>query len=181
MERSSPSRTAGVVLRNVTLNGETYLLSNPDRVRKAAEEEAVVISRRLDMLPAIARACAGLPADQQQGWRKDYLNAMMIGIASPDEWGAYYRSLWRLAFRFWSALDDKHKAGRNLLEGVAWCYELVNADGVLNTELDSLEMAIRITSQEEAGKNLPGSPAGANIPATATPSMEAGQPSTTST
>ena len=186
-ERSSPSRTAGVCLRNVTILGETYLLSQADKVRRAADEEAVIISRRLDMLQAIGRACVALPVEERAAWREQFIEKMMSGIATPSEWNTYYNSLWRLAFRFWNALDPKHKAdpsnpGRSmtLLDGVAWAYELLSSDDVTKDEIDSLWLAIRMVSQEDSIKNSsPGSEAPVTQP-TATPSMGATQPSTPS-
>lgn len=179
MERSSPSRTAGIVIRKVTLAGVEYVLSQPDRVRKAADEEAVVISRR--QLPQ-----GLLPED-----RASAINALVSGIASSEEWNIYYRSLWQLAFRFWNALDpdDRKKAlGRPilpndrkaLLEGVTWAYELVGSDGVTKEEIESLWLAIRMVSQEVQVGESSGSAGPASIPLTATPNMEAGQQSLTS-
>jgi hypothetical protein len=148
--RSSPSRTAGICIRKATLGGVEYVLSVPDKVRRAADEEAVVISRRLDMLPALAKACADIPAEERQAWRQDYIRTMIVGIASPEEWTTYYRSPWNTAFRFWNALDPKEKGDRSLLDGVGWCYELLNADDVTDQERDSLWLAIRMVSQEGA-------------------------------
>ena len=196
-ERSSPSRTAGVVMRKVTLAGTEYTLSQPDRVRKAADEEAVVISRRLDMLPALARSCASLPEEERAAWRKDYIATMTCGIASPEEWAVYYRSLWQPAFRFWNALDPVHKmmpgdpgdrtsrpprppvAPRpmTLLEGVEWSYELLNSDDVSKEEIDSMWLAIRVVSQEEQLGNSFGSEEKAAILPTDIPTTAAGLPS----
>jgi hypothetical protein len=199
MERSSASRTAGVVVRTVTMGSEEYLLSNPDRVRKAADEEAVVIARRLDMLAALARACEALPEASRAQWRQDYIQKMLCGIASPEEWSAYYRSIWRLAFRFWNALDEKHKIlpgdpgdqwarpprpaipprRMTLLEGVSWAYELVNREDVGRAQVDSLELALEAVSQADATKNSSsGSTDQAATQATDTQSTEGGQPST---
>jgi len=161
MERSSPSRTAGAVNREVSLAGETYLLSQADKVRKAADEESVVIARRLDMLPAIAKACEEIPKESRAEWRRDYLNSMICGIASPEEWANYYRSLWEFAFRFWNALDLKHKlnpqgAQMSLLEGVLWAYELLSSSDVTKADIDALMIAVRMVSQEDAVKNSSG-------------------------
>jgi len=156
-DTSSPSRTAGVVIRKVTVGGQEFTLSQPDRVRKAADEEAVVLSRRLDMLPSVVRACTALPTDEQRAWRRDYINAMMCGIATPEEWSAYYRSMWELAFRFWNAMDPADRGGRSLVDGVTWCYEMVSSEGVTKDEMESLWVGIRMVSQEEALKNSSGS------------------------
>lgn len=179
MDTSSASRTAGVVLREATLAGQVYLLSQPDKVRKAADEEAVVISRRLDMLPALAQSCAAIPELERAAWRSAYIDKMMCGIASPQEWSAYTSSLWHLAFRFWNALDPKHKENRTLLDGVRWSYELLNNDDVTMLEIDALWLAIRCVSQEDAVKNSSsGSNAPASTPSTDSRSTVAGQPST---
>ena len=150
MEKSSPSRTAGVVIREVTLGGTKFVLSQPDKVRRAADEEAVIISRR--QMPA------GLdPVDKAAA-----INSMMCGIATPEEWRAYWRSLWELAFRFWNALDPedrkKHagtdgKTPAGLLQGVRWAYDVVSQDGITREEIDDLWMAIKMVSQEEETKN----------------------------
>ena len=186
MERSSPSRTAGTVLREVKMGSETFLLSQPDRVRRAADEEAVVIARRLDMLPALAKACVGIPEEERVAWRRDYINTMVCGIASPEEWTTYYRSLWQLAFRFWNALDPKHKLTddgkrrKTLLEGVTWAYEVVNSDDVSKEDIDSLWLGIRVVSQEDSVKNFSGSPE-AGTPVMATHLTVDGPQSTPST
>ena len=180
MERSSPSRTAGVVIRKVRLGGGAeYTLSQPDKVRKAADEEAVVIARRIDMLPALAKACQALPEESRAAWRRDYINMMVCGIATPEEWSAYYRSFWQLAFRFFNALDpeDKNKKGVSLLDGVAWAYEMVSGEDVTKEEIDSLWLAIRMVSQEDAVKNSSGSEE-ADTPPMADPSSADGQSST---
>lgn len=148
MERSSPSRTAGFCIRKITLAGVEYTLSQPDKVRKAADEESVVIARRMDILPAIARSCASLPDMERDAWRRDYISTMVCGIASPEEWRSYYNSLWQLAFRFWNALDAKDRAGKSLLDGVAWAYEVINSEDVSREDIDSLWLAIRMVSQE---------------------------------
>ena len=152
-ERSSPSRTAGVCVRKITLAGTEFTLSQADKIRKAADEEAVIIGRRLDMLPAIARACMALPEEERAAWRRDYIATMIVGIASVAEWQAYYTSLWRLAFRFWNTLDPDHKGKRTLLDGVAWCYEIINDADVTKDNLDSLELAIEMVSQESEVSN----------------------------
>ncbi len=182
MERSSPSRTAGVVIRKVTLAGVEYTLSVPTKVRKAADEEAVVIARRLDMLPAIARSCASLPEAERIAWRQSYITSMLIGIASKQEWAAYYDSLWNLAFLFWNALDPSQKGNRTLMEGVAWAYELVNDENVTNEEVGSLWIAIKMVGQEETLKNSSGSAEEATPPMDS-PNTTVGLPSiaTTST
>lgn len=148
MQESSPSRTAGIAMREVTLAGVKYLLSQPDKVRKAADEEAVVISRRLDLLPALAKSCLGMTLEQQNAWRKGYIERMTCGIASRDEWAAYFDSNWRMAFRFWNALDPKHKT-MDLLDGVRWAYEVLMSYDVTKEEWQSLELALRAVSQSE--------------------------------
>jgi hypothetical protein len=177
MERSSPSRTMGVVAREVTLAGNRYLLNQPDRVRKAADEEAVVLSRRLDLLPALSRACATLPVSERDAWRREYVAAMVSGIATAEEWAVYFRSTWQLAFRFWSALDPKQRGDRSLTDGVAWAYEIVNDSNVTRDEIDALWLAIRIVSQEDLLGESSGSAAEASTPLTANQTTEAGQPS----
>lgn len=190
MEKSSPSRTAGFVVRKVTVGEVEYTLSQPDKVRKAADEEALIISRRLDMLAALAKACAELPVKQQAAWRDAYISAMMCGIASELEWHAYWDSLWNLAFRFWNALDPKDRLrfggtdGRttgDMLIGVSWAYEIVSSTERTKEEIDSLWLAIRCVSQEDALKNSSGSEAPEAKPPMDTPSTEAGLPSTPST
>lgn len=174
MERSSAARTAGVVMREVTLGDQTYLLSKPFRVRKAADEEAVILARRMDLFPAIAKACLAIPEGERAAWRRDYIEAMICGFASPREWITYARSLWELAFRFWHVLDDKHHDGRNLLDGVAWAHEIVSDPGRTQAEMDSLEIAIQFVSQDAPLGESSGSPAQATPP-TADQSMVAGQ------
>jgi hypothetical protein len=177
MERSSAARTAGAVVREVTLSGTTYTLSTPDTVRKAADEEAVIVGRRLDTLQALVQACDALPAERRGVWVDNYVKSMIVGMASPQEWEAYFNSLWRDAFRLWHALDPKHKEGKTLLEGVRWAYEAICAPDVSGAELTELRLAIRIVSQEEVVKNSSGSE-GAATPPTEDQSTEAGQPST---
>jgi len=167
------------VIRKVKLGGVEYTLSQPDKVRKAADEEAVVISRRLDMLPALARACEGLPEESRAAWRRDYINTMVCGIASPEEWTVYYRSLWQLAFRFWCALDPADRGNRSLLDGVSWAYEIVGGEGVTKEDMDSLWLAIRVVSQEDALGESFGS-GGAATPPTDSQTTEGGQQSTVS-
>ncbi len=179
MERSSPSRTAGVVMKEVTLGDKTYLLSQPDRVRKTADEESVIIARRLDMFPALARACAVIPEQERAAWRRDYIDAMICGIASVKEWNAYYGSLWRDAFRFWNALDPKEKGDKTLLDGVSWAYEILTDDRRTKDEMDALWLAVRVVSQEDLVGESSGS-ADLATPLTATQSTEAGQPCSTS-
>lgn len=185
MERSSPSRTAGTAMREVTLGGKKYLLSQCDKVRRAAEEEAVIISRRLDMLPAVTRACAGLPDEERAGWRAAYIERMMCGIASMDEWESYERSLWKVAYRFWNALDPHYKLDENdkpktLLVGVEWAYQVLQTSETTRDEWDALMIAVRIVSQEELVKNSSGSEGTSPTPPTEPHSTEDGQPSTSS-
>ena len=180
MERSSAARTMGTVTRQVTLGDQTYLLSKPFRVRKAADEEAVIIARRLDLFPALVRACAALPAAEQAAWRRDYLNTMLCGFATPHEWTAYARSLWEMAFRFWHVLDPKHKRGADgqemsLLDGVAWAFEVINDQSRTTEELDTLQMEISLVGQEVPLGESSGS-AEAATPLTEGPVTVAGQP-----
>lgn len=179
MGKSSPSRVAGAVMRKVQVGGDEFTLSTPDLVRKAADEEAVIIARRLDMLPAIVRACEALPQERQAAWMNAYLDKMMCGIATGDEWQAYYRSAWYDAFRFWHALSPEDKGNRSLLDGVQWAYEAISRDAVTADEMKSLRIAIRMVSQEDAVKNSSGSPR-EDTPKTDDQSTEAGPPSTTS-
>ena len=186
MEYSSASRTAGVVAQEVTLGGVKYLLSQPDKVRKAADEESVVLARRLDMLPAIARACEALPPESQEAWRNAYISHLVCGFASRDEWNAYYSSLWYEAFRFWNALDPEHRVDRShpkrprtrtLVEGVTWAYEIIADEAVTPDERLAFRVAARIVSQSDLVKNSSGSEA-TSPPPMDTPSTEAGPVST---
>jgi hypothetical protein len=158
MAKSSPSRTAGAVVRKVQIGGVEYELSTPDLVRKAADEEAVLIARRLDMMPAVVRACEALPEDKRATWMSSYLDKMVCGIASNQEWLAYYSSPWQDAFRFWHALAPEERAGRTLLDGVQWAYEVISGDDVSADDMRALRLAIRMVSQEDAVKNSSGSP-----------------------
>lgn len=177
MQRSSPSRTAGVVSRDVTLAGATFTLSTPTLVRTAADEEAVIVSRR--------RLPEGLSPEAQSM----AMDKILCGIASPVEWQSYYNSLWRLAFRFWSHLDPKHKVDLSdpkhprvmgLTEGVAWAYEVLNDDDITEDERESLYLAMRIVSQEDAlGNSLSGSTDPVATQAMEVLTTAAGQPSTT--
>ena len=188
MERSSPSRTAGIAVREVTIQGNVYLLSQPTKVRKAADEEAVIIARRLDMLPTLARACENLPEESRAAWRRDYISVMTCGIASLEEWRAYYGSVWQFAFNFWCALDPKHKVDPNshprdprpmsLIDGVLWSYNLL--EGAETAEQEAVVLATKLVSQEEALGESPGSTETASTPSMATPDTEAGPRSTTS-
>jgi hypothetical protein len=174
MERSSPSRVSGSLIRSVTIGGEIYMLSNPDRVRKAADEEAVIISRRQ------------VPECLSQDERTLAMNALVCGIASLEEWVNYRRSLWNISFRFWNALDVKDKANaigcrpselsgrRSLLDGVAWAYELFNSEDRTEEEFDNVWAAIRMVSQEDAIKNSSGSPHPAGTHKTDIPTSAAG-------
>lgn len=164
-ERSSPSRTAGVVIRRVTLGETTYLLSQVDKVRKAADEEAVIVARRLDMLAALVSATDKLPVARQDAWRNAYIQQLIVGIASTREWQAFFGSLWKTAFRFWNALDptekldpkdERGKRQRTLLDGVEWAYEIVCSDDVTVEQRESLELALDMVSQENEIKNSSG-------------------------
>lgn len=177
MDRSSPSRTAGVVVRKVWLGGDEFTLSQPDKVRKAADEEAVVISRRQ------------LPKSLTGDDRKEAINAMMCGIATPEEFEAYRRSAWRLAFRFWNALDPTDrmkyagvsgKTPAELIAGVEWAYEVLSSDERTVEEFDNLWRAILMTSQEELVGNSSGPHSEAGTQQMDRPTTEAGLPSTTS-
>ena len=180
MQRSSASRTSGVCIRKATLAGTEYTLSRPDKVRKAADEEAVVISRRLDILPALARACEEIPETSRREWRRDYISVMVTGIASPEEWANYFRSPWQMAFRFWNALDEKDRGNRSLLDGVEWAYDTITAQDVTEDEYESLKLAIRMVSQQDSLGNSSGLAEVASPPM-ADHSMEAGQQSTPTT
>lgn len=155
-EKSSPSRVAGTVIREVSLGGETYTLSQPDRVRKAADEEALIIARRVtSALSAVGQAMAEMPAQERAEWRSSFTQALIVGIASPEEWSNYYRSRWFDAFRFWSALDPKHKTEpdndkreRNVLDGTRWVYELMHRKEVTSDELELAAIAVKAVSQE---------------------------------
>ena len=180
MDRSSPARTAGKVSREVTLGGVKYVLSEPDKVRRAADEEMLVVARRLDMLGPLMQSCELLPEKSRGEARQQYIQAMICGIASPEEWRAYYRSPWQTAFKLWNALAPAHKKDKTFLEGVAWAYEVINDSATTQDEMDSLSLAIRIVSQEDALKNSSGSQETADTPAMDTLSTEAGPASTPS-
>ena len=152
-ERSSPSRVLGQVIRKVTLGGVDFTLSQCDKIRRAADEECVIVARRLDILAGLVEACDKLPEASKTVWINAALDKLMCGIASPDEWRSYYRSHWRLAFRFWNALDPSHKGSRSLLEGVTWAFEQIMQDGVPAAEMEALERAIEMVSQENEVKN----------------------------
>ena len=185
-QRSSPARTAGGVARPVTIGDTTYLLSQPDKVRRAMDEEMFLISKRLDILPVIAARCADMPAAEAAAWRKEAIESMMCGMAFAREWQAYYDSLWQWAFRFWNALDassrpeeiTKRSRTQALLDGVRWAYEVLDAS--TKTEMDSVVAAIRTVSQEAPLGEPSSSPDDPASRATDTPTTAAGQPSTTS-
>jgi hypothetical protein len=148
-ERSSPSRVAGLVVREVTVAGQVFTLNQSDKVRKAADEESLVLSRRQ------------IPDSLTGQDRQAAIGLMLCGIATPEEWGNYYRSLWPMAFKFWCAMDPRHqddpsnpKRKRTLLDGVRWCYELINTAS--GDELENLSLALRVVSQEEEIKNSSG-------------------------
>lgn len=177
MERSSPSRTAGAVLRKVKVAGTEYVLSRVDRVRRASDEEMVVTSRR--------RAPTGLAGDD----RAAAMDAYVAGIASAAEWKSYYGSAWRLAFRFWNALDfkdrQKHlghvgKEPSELLEGVEWAFETLRGFDVTADEVDILHVALDVVSQESWTSFCSGLDSGAEAtPPQAPQVLAAGQQYTT--
>lgn len=161
---ASEARVAGAITRDVTLNGVAYTLSQPDRVKKAADEERLLISLR--QLPA------GLTGQD----RKDAIAAMTIGMASTEEWQAFYGSIWSDAAAFWRALDPKHrldpddprgKRERSFVEGAKWCYELLKAEGVTYEERGELSREIDLVSQRTEVKNSCGLPTQGDTPATA--------------
>jgi hypothetical protein len=168
----------GRVLCPVVLGWQEFTLSEPDKVRRAQDEEAVVIARRLDVLQQLIRDCDRLPEETRGAMRQQYIASMISGIASPEEWANYYRSLWHTAFGFWNALAPEHKVGKNLLGGVAWAYELINGQGVTKADLDALELAIRVVSQEDALKNSSGQSGQAATQPTDIRSTEVGPQST---
>jgi len=177
-----------VVVRKVSLAGVQYTLSQPDKVRKSADEEAFIISRRMDMIPAIARSCANVSPTERAEWRNAAIEKLMTGIASPEEWKSYYFSMWELAFRFWNALDPTDRVqhagvsgttSAEMITGVEWAYEVIKHDDVTAEDRDVLQRAIQCVSQEEAEKNFCGSQQGAT-PATDTQSTVDTQPSSPS-
>ena len=177
MEQSSPSRTAGLCVRTVTLAGESYVLSQPQKVRKAADEEMVVCSRRQ------------IPPGISDTDRPSAIAAVVAGIASPEEWRSYLNSAWQLAFCFWTALDPAERkrcagvAGKTPAEtvkGVYWAYETVMNADVTQDEVQLAWAAIRCVGQEDALGESSGSTGAAATPLTANPSTEAGLPSTPS-
>ncbi len=156
-QQSSPSRVAGLVAREVSVGGVTYLLSEPNKIRTSGDEEKLVIGRRLAAaLPAAAKACADLPPDQQRAWREQFAESFISGIASRTEWKNYYDSLWWNAFRFWCALDVKHKLdpadrfGKRELDLLSGC---VMAHQILSTatedEMDAVMASVLGVSQSE--------------------------------
>ena len=185
-QRSSAARTAGGVAREVTIGDITYLLSQPDKVRRAMDEEMFLLSKRLDILPAIAARCADMPAQEAAAWRHEAIESMMCGIAFVREWQAYYDSLWQWAFRFWNALDissrpkEITKLGptKAILDGVRWAYEIL--DGATKVEMDSIVTAIRTVSQENPLGEPSSSPDDPASRATDIPTTAAGQTSTAS-
>lgn len=184
MERSSPSRTAGVVVREATIAGEKYLLTQPDTVGKAAEEESVIIAKRLDMYEAVMQSVAAMPEKLQERAMTIYIDKLVCGIASVSEWDAYYKSWWKLAFDFWSALHPRHKRDgmgneRTPLEGVKWAYEKLTewSNKATKEEFDKLKLDIRIVSQRDLLGESSGLVPQEGIQQTAAQTSEATQPS----
>jgi hypothetical protein len=154
---SSPSRVAGVCIRHAALGAQKFCLSQPDKVRRVADEEALIVSRRLDMLVPMTEACAKLDAAQGDRVLSLFIDRLMCGIASQSEWVAYFQSRWRLAFRFWNALDPEHKLDPadplrqrplSMIKGVHWAFELICSAEVTEEQREALEVAIEQVSQE---------------------------------
>jgi len=153
-DKSSPSRVAGKVIREITISGDVYTLSQPQRVGDIAEEEAIVLSRRQDPLVFAVRACQQMPANRHASVWEGCAAAAMRGIPTDEEWEAYEASLWKPAFKFWKALDPKHYEGRVLLEGVRWALGLLREMEV--GEFKTLLQLVAIVNQDAAIKNSAG-------------------------
>jgi len=180
MERSSPARVSGRAFREVTLDGQKYILSQPLKVGSFAEQEGLILSRRLDVVELVAiPAISRLPAHMHASVWEGVASAAARGMASKEEWGAYHDSLWKKAYMLWSTLDPKHKATpmgpKPLKEGVEWALDIL--DRMPFTQYEIVMQQVGFISQDAALKNSSGPSDQSGTPSMDDPTTKAGPPS----
>lgn len=160
---SSASRVAGKAFRTFEYEGMKYLLSQPLRIRNYAEEEALVLSKRIDPGEFGVRMISRLPVSFHAAIWQGCAAAGMRGIPSEDEWSAYNSSSWKTAYMLWNTLDGKHKIDQetkepiDLMAGVDWALGVITS--LDENALRELFVKISAVSQDAAIKNSSGRPA----------------------
>jgi hypothetical protein len=161
-QESSASRVAGKAYRTFEHDGVKYLLSQPLRMGNYGDEEALVLSRRIDPGDFGLRMMTRLPASCHAALWQGCAAAAMRGIPSEEEWAAYNGSSWKTAFMLWNTLDPKHKVDRDtkgpidLMSGVQWALGILAA--MDDAARQDLFVKIAIVSQDAAIKNSSGRP-----------------------
>jgi hypothetical protein len=158
--QGSPARVGGKLFREVEIDGTKYVLSQPQRVGSFGDQEALIISRRLDPIVFGMRVCERLPANRHSACWEGCAAAASRGIASQEEWASYEGSMWKPAYLLWAALDPKHKlrpdgkTPMTLADGVAWTVELV--DAMTNEKFREIMREVSLVGQDESIKNSDG-------------------------
>jgi len=163
-QQSSAARVAGKNVRDFHYKGFRYWLTQPLTMGKYADEETLVIWKRMDPGEFAGKMIQRLPLTYHQG----VLNAAALvangGIPTEDEWTNYGHSMWKKAYRLWVCLDPRHKQdpqtklSLNLIDGVEWCLRILydaaqSSEAVGRDLVADIEMKCMIVSQEAAIKN----------------------------
>jgi hypothetical protein len=159
MNGSSAARVSGKVYREVELLGKKYLLSQPSKIGDVADEQAFILSRRLDPMAFALRAIQCTPPNRHASIWEGCAAAAARGIPTVEEQAAFDASEWNLAFRLWLTLDPKHKYGSeavatDLLGGVEWAMSVLRS--IPGDQLGPLIQAVVSVRQEQEIKNSPG-------------------------
>jgi len=146
------------------------------RVGIFAEEEELVLSRRMDHVAFAIEACRRSPSSRHTAIWEGVSAAYSRGIATQEEWEAYYASVWRPAFLLYKTLDPQHTRDRTMLQSVQWCLDLLRSLG--DEDSQRLWEAVRFVSQEDDLKNSSGPSRNSGTPETANRSTPDTRPST---
>ena len=171
------ARLSGKIFKTICIGARTYKLSKPTLVGVYAEMEAFLISRKRDPLVLAVEACKlAPPALHATIWEAAMKSASAARIATAEEMSAFEASPWGMAFKLWKCLDDGHQAEFPTPESAM---ALIEQAGDNIQEL-AAQLAV-VSGEGDLGNSSGRSPkAPAEKQATDTPSLEAGQPSTSS-
>lgn len=186
-QESSAARVAGKVYKTFEFEEKKYLLSQPLRLASYADEEALVLWKRIDPGEFGVRMVSRLPATFHAAVWEGCARAAMSGIPSAEEWSAYSNSTWKTAYMLWQTLDPKHKIDKeskepiDLTEGVQWAVGFITR--LPEMKVKELCVLIALVSQDTAIKNSSGrtpsgDPAETSSQPTDIPDTMDGQPST---
>ena len=139
------ARTAGKLVREITVGGKTYKLS-PIVQGMYAELEAYVAKSRENPMVVAIEACKTAPAEMHKAiWEAAMREASRARVVTAEEIQEFESSIRGVAWKLWACLRKEHAAEFPTPDDALWMVEQAQAE----KRLEELIMTVRTASGEE--------------------------------